>query len=150
MQRNVTVRLLEPRDEVAWRKLFDGYVQFYKASVPDEIVSLTFQRLLSGEDGMAGLVAVDDNDVPIGLSNVVFHRSTWSPTWYCYLEDLYADPAARDKGVGRALIQATYALADARGATRTYWATQEENAVARRLYDRMADLTDFVQYRRRG
>lgn len=142
------VRALESRDEARWRDLFDGYIRFYEAQVPDEVITLTFERLLAGEDGMAGLVAVDANDNPIGLVNLVFHRSTWSPTWYCYLEDLYADPAVRDTGVGRALIEATYALADARGASRTYWATQQKNATARRLYDRIGELTDFLQYRR--
>jgi GNAT superfamily N-acetyltransferase len=57
-------------------------------------------------------------------------------------------PEARGLGVGRALIEATYAEADFRGATRTYWATQESNATARALYDRVGTLTDFVQYRR--
>jgi GNAT superfamily N-acetyltransferase len=50
--------------------------------------------------------------------------------------------------VGRALIEATYREADKRGATRTYWATMEGNATARRLYDRLAKLSGFVQYRR--
>jgi GNAT superfamily N-acetyltransferase len=33
-----------------------------------------------------------------------------------YLQDLYADPEVRGKGVGRALIEAVYADADAAGA----------------------------------
>ena len=84
------------------------------------------------------LVAVDDADRPIGLAHVLFHRSTWSPTWYCYLEDLFVDPARRQKGAGRALIEATYREADARGCTRTYWTTQEFNYRARSLYDQVA------------
>jgi GNAT superfamily N-acetyltransferase len=101
-----------------------------------------------GESALAALVAVDDADVPIGLAHVLLHRSTWSPTWYCYLEDLFVDPAQRKRGVGRALIEAVYREADARGCTRTYWVTQESNAVARALYDRVATRAPFVQYRR--
>jgi len=55
---------------------------------------------------------------------------------------------ARGQGVGRALIEATYVEADRRGATRSYWATQENNATARRLYDQLGQLTSFVQYQR--
>ena len=55
------------------------------------------------------------SDTPIGLAHVLFHRSTWSPTTYCYLEDLFVDPARRKTGAGRALIEATYREADARG-----------------------------------
>ena len=144
----LNVRPIAARDEVRWRELFQAYVTFYEAAVPETVIALTWRRLIAGEDGMTGLVAVDEADRSIGLANLVFHRSTWSETWYCYLEDLFADPVVRGTGVGRALINATYAEADRRGATRTYWATQETNTTARRLYDRAGFLTEFVQYRR--
>lgn len=142
------VRELRREDEPRWRVLFDGYIAFYESEVAPDVITAAFERTLAQEDGMAGLVAVDGAGVVIGLANLVFHRSTWSPTWYCYLEDLYVDPGVRGAGVGRALIEATYAEADKRGATRTYWATQEKNATARRLYDQVGLLTPFVQYRR--
>jgi GNAT superfamily N-acetyltransferase len=97
---------------------------------------------------MMALVATDEAGRAVGIAELVFHRSTWSPTGYCYLEDLFVAPGARGNGVGRALIEATYAEADRRRATRTYWTTQGKNATARALYDRLAQLTDFVQYRR--
>ena len=97
---------------------------------------------------MLALIAVDAKGQALGIAALVFHRSTWSATWYCYLEDLFVASAARGLGVGRALIEATYAEADRRGATRTYWATQDTNATARGLYDRVGRLTEFVQYRR--
>ena len=144
----VRVRAIETSDEARWRELFDGYITFYEEQVPDDVIDLTWQRLLTEADNMTGLVAVDAADRPIGLANLVFHRSTWSPGWYCYLEDLFVDPAFRGGGVGRALIGATYAEAERRGATRTYWATAGTNATARRLYDQVGVLTPFVQYRR--
>lgn len=145
---NCQIRPVAARDEERWRELFQGYVKFYEEAVPESVIALTWRRLLAGEDGMAGLVAVDGEDRPIALAHLIFHRSTWSQTCYCYLEDLFVDPVVRGAGVGRALIEATYAEADRRGASRTYWATQEKNKTARRLYDSMAVLTDFVQYRR--
>lgn len=144
----ITIRALEPNDELSWRRLFDGYITFYEAEVPDAVIGLTFERLIAKADGMTGLVALDASGAVIGLAHLVFHRSTWSPAWYCYLEDLYVDPGVRGTGAGRALIAATYAEADRRGADRTYWATQDKNATARRLYDRVGELTPFVQYRR--
>lgn len=145
---DLQVRAIAARDEERWRELFEGYVTFYEASVPETVIALTWRRLLAGEDGMKGFVAVDESDRPIGLANLVFHRSTWSETWYCYLEDLFVDPAVRGTGAGRMLIAATYAEADRRGADRTYWATQDKNRTARQLYDRIGVLTEFVQYRR--
>ncbi len=144
-----TVRALSPKDKAAWLPLFKGYIEFYKSSVSDEIMETTWQRLMSGAEGChIGLVVVDGADRPFGLAHVLFHRSTWSPTWYCYLEDLFVEPTARAKGAGRALIVATYAEADKRGCTRTYWSTQEFNYRARGLYDSIATKSPFLQYRR--
>lgn len=145
--KGIEVRAIRQSDEVRWRQLFDGYIIFYQAEVPDAVIRLTFARLIAGAEGMAGLVATDAAGTAVGLAHLVFHRSTWSPTWYCYLEDLYVDPVVRGAGIGRALIEATYAEAARRGASRTYWATQDGNAAARRLYDRVGVLTEFVQYR---
>lgn len=144
----VAVRPVVASDREAWLKLFRDYIAFYKASVPEEVIAQTWRRLLNQEDNMMALIAVEDAGRAIGIAALVFHRSTWSATWYCYLEDLFVAPEARGLGVGRALIEATYAEADRRGADRTYWATQEANATARKLYDRIGKLSEFVQYRR--
>ena len=148
IESDVNIRPLQASDREAWEALFRGYINFYEAKVPDDVIDTVWQRLLNQEDGLLGLVAVDDNDRPIGLAHVLFHRSTWSPTAYCYLEDLFVGRDARRHGTGRALIKAVYEEADRRGATRTYWATKEDNRQARRLYDRVATLSPFVQYRR--
>ncbi len=146
---DIQVRRLQADDKVRWLALFKGYIAFYQANVADDVVELTWQRLMSGEaDCHIGLVAVEGAGPAIGIAHVLLHRSTWSPTWYCYLEDLFVDPAVRGRGAGRALIEATYREADQRGATRTYWATQEFNTRARTLYDRLATKSPFVQYRR--
>ena len=146
---NVHVRRLEARDKAAWLPLFKAYIEFYKATVPEDVIEMTWARLMAGAaDFHIALVAVNDEDTPIGLAHVLFHRSTWSPTWYCYLEDLFVDPAGRQKGTGRALIEAVYAEADARGCTRTYWTTQDFNYRARSLYDQVATKSPFLQYRR--
>ena len=144
----ISVRPVEATDEGPWLALFRDYITFYEATVPEDVIALTWQRLLWRADNMMALVAADEAGRALGIAALVFHRSTWSPSWYCYLEDLFVAPAARGTGIGRALIEATYAEADRRGASRTYWATQEKNETARTLYDRLGQLTDFVQYRR--
>jgi GNAT superfamily N-acetyltransferase len=67
----------------------------------------------------------------------------------CYLQDLFTLPQARGTGVARALIGAVYAAADAAGAAPVYWFTQDFNATARHLYDRIGVLTPFIRYNRR-
>ncbi len=145
----VRIRPLEAKDKQAWIELFKGYIAFYKSTVADDVIEETWRRLLSGEAHVhRALVAVDSKDVPIGLAHVLLHGSTWSKTWYCYLEDLFVRPDLRAGGVGKALIEAVYAIADEAGATRTYWTTQEFNYRARGLYDKLATKSPFIQYRR--
>ena len=105
----VSVRRVVASDEEAWLKLFRDYVVFYKASVPEEIIAQTWRRLLNQDDNMMALIATDDAGKALGIAVLVFHRSTWSAAWYCYLEDLFVAPEARGSGVARALIEATYA-----------------------------------------
>ena len=63
---------------------------------------------------------------------------------------LPAPPAAaeRGQGIGRALIEAVYAHAKKAGSERVYWMTHESNAQARTLYDKIADRSGFIQYRK--
>ncbi len=83
-----------------------------------------------------------------GIVHYLYHRSTWTPGNYCYLQDLFVDESARGFGLGRALIEAVEAEARKAGASRVYWLTQEDNAAARALYDRLADRSGFIQYRK--
>ncbi len=78
----------------------------------------------------------------------IFHRSTWTAGDYCYLQDLYVAPDVRGAGAGRKLIEHVYAQAAAANCARVYWLTHETNATAIQLYDRIADRSGFIQYRK--
>lgn len=95
------------------------------------------------------LVAEDEETRElIGMVNCVLHRGTWSIEDFCYLEDLFTAPAARKRGIGRALIEAVYKRADELGCSRVYWLTHETNYAGRSLYDQVAKNLGFIQYRR--
>jgi GNAT superfamily N-acetyltransferase len=141
------VRDLAPGDRAGWELLWRGYLEFYRADVADDVTDLTFRRLLDPGEDMFCLVAEQDGDL-VGIVQCVLHRSTWTSAPYCYLQDLFVAPDARDRGAGRALIEAVYARADQLGAARVYWLTHETNATARVLYDAVAQRSGFIQYRR--
>ena len=54
----------------------------------------------------------------------------------------------RGKGVGGALIESVYERARAAGSPRVYWLTHETNHTARQLYDRVAENSGFIFYRK--
>jgi GNAT superfamily N-acetyltransferase len=64
------------------------------------------------------------------------------------LQDLFVSPGARGAGVGRRLIEYVYELARGAGCARVHWLTHESNTDAMLLYDRIAERSGFVQYRR--
>lgn len=140
------VRRLRPDDEPAWRSLWRAYLAFYETEVPEVVYRTTFDRLI-GDDphDHKGLIAEVDGK-PVGLAHYLFHRHGWKVENVCYLQDLYADPSVRGQGVGRKLIEAVYAAADAAGAPSVYWLTQDFNATARKLYDRIGKVTPFIRY----
>jgi GNAT superfamily N-acetyltransferase len=140
------IRSLESSDWEAWRPLWQGYLDFYREPLGDDVTELTFRRMCAREDGMLGLVAVGDAGELLGFAHVVIHPSTWTATSYCYLEDLFVAPAGRGSGAARALIEATYAEAGRAGSSRVYWHTQQFNGPARSLYDSVGRLTSHVMY----
>jgi GNAT superfamily N-acetyltransferase len=141
------VRSVAPGDRKRWEPLWRGYQTFYKADLPSEVTETTWQRFFDGLEPVHALVAEEGTEL-IGIVHYLFHRSTWMIGPNCYLQDLFTAEKARGKGVGKALIEEVYARASKAGASRVYWHTQETNATARALYDRVATLSGFVQYRK--
>jgi GNAT superfamily N-acetyltransferase len=143
------IRDLAQDDRPGWEKLWAGYLEFYQSSLDPAVTDATFARLLDPAEPMFALVAEDaDTHDLIGLVHCVLHRGTWTIGDFCYLEDLFTAPAARGRGVGRALIEAVYARADELKCERVYWLTHETNTTARKLYDQVAQNRGFIQYRR--
>jgi len=142
------VRPARPGDRAAWEPLWQGYLTFYKSSLPAEVTDATWRRFFDPIEPLHALVAEQDGKL-VGITHYLLHRSTWAPVCYCYLEDLFVDPSLRGGGVGRKLIAAVEAEACAAGASRLYWMTHETNEMAQLLYNKVADRPGFVQYRKK-
>ena len=140
------VRPLEATDKEFWLPLWRGYIEFYKANIPDSQYELTWERLLDPTYNSHGLIAEVDGEI-LGITHYSFQTSTWAPNNYCYLEDLFVSPDSRDKGVGRALIDAVFTIANEAGSSRLYWNTDSTNETARKLYDSYTKESGKVQYR---
>ena len=142
----VTVRPLQESDNADWRRLWTAYLEFYKTTVPEEVYQTTWKRLFTaGEFEPKGFIALLDGKA-VGLTHYLYHRSCWSLVNNCYLQDLFAAPDARGKGVGAELIRAVKQEAAKTGVANVYWMTHETNATARKLYDRVARRTGFIEY----
>jgi GNAT superfamily N-acetyltransferase len=148
---NILTRAADKDDFAQWKLLWDGYNAFYgrkgPTALPDNITKMTWSRFFDGYEPMQALVAEQSGQL-LGLAHFLFHRTTISIESICYLQDLFTVEAARGKGVGRALIEEVYQYAKRAGCSRVYWHTHETNATAMRLYDKVAEKSGFLVYRK--
>jgi GNAT superfamily N-acetyltransferase len=146
----IQVREVRRDDYDAWRPLWDGYNAFYGRSgstaLDPEVTRTTWSRFFDPYEPVHALVA-EFNGRLVGITHYLFHRSTTAIAPVCYLQDLFTSQDARGHGVGRALIEAVSAAALRVGCDKTYWQTHETNAVARVLYDRVAENSGFIVYK---
>jgi GNAT superfamily N-acetyltransferase len=147
----LTIRFAVRTDFPQWLPLWEGYNKFYgrfgPTALPDEITRMTWARFFDAYEPMHAMVAEEEGQL-VGLVHYLFHRSTISIAPTCYLQDLFTQESARGKGVGRVLINAVYERAKLAGLTRVYWQTHESNSTAMKLYDKVAEHSGFVIYRK--
>ncbi len=144
---SIEIRPVSTADHAAWLPLWQGYLDFYQAEIAAEVSAITWQRFLEPAEPMHAALAWQDGRA-VGLVHFIYHRSCWTVGDYCYLQDLFVADGLRGDGIGRLLIEHVYAQARAAGASRVHWLTQESNSNARQLYDRIADRSGFIQYRK--
>jgi GNAT superfamily N-acetyltransferase len=151
MASGLSIRAVTRQDYDQWLPLWEGYNAFYGRSgasaLPPEITAMTWSRFFDAYEPVHALVAESDRQV-LGLTHYLFHRSTTAIEPFCYLQDLFTHEAARGKGVGRALIHGVYERAKLAGAARVYWHTHDTNRTAMQLYDKVAEHSGFVVYRK--
>jgi GNAT superfamily N-acetyltransferase len=145
------IRPAAAADEAGWRRLWRAYCDFYAVSVAPEVTDTLWRRILDPQTAIHALVAESGTAGGgerrlTGMANYVLHPYTWGTELVCYLEDLFVAEHARERGTGRALIEALVAMAKENNWRRVYWHTHEENGVARALYEKITPRDPFVRY----
>ncbi|ABR91399.1 acetyltransferase, GNAT family [Janthinobacterium sp. Marseille] len=144
---SIEIKAIENKNFEIWLPLWKGYQRFYKVDIPESVTFETWARFLDPTEPIHAALAMMDGQA-VGLVHSIYHRSAWTTSDDCYLQDLFVAEDGRGSGVGRALIEHVYADAKSRGASRVYWLTHESNHNARQLYDRIADRSAFIHYRK--
>src|SRR6185437_2584908 len=151
MSGDLTIRFVTRQDYAQWLPLWDGYNAFYGRSgstaLSLDITRMTWARFFDAYEPVHALVAESGGRL-LGLAHYLFHRSTTAIEPVCYLQDLFTDASARGRGVGGALINEVYEQARLAGTPRVYWQTHQTNLTAQGLYDKLADRSGFIVYRK--
>jgi GNAT superfamily N-acetyltransferase len=143
----IVIRAMSLDERAVWEELWTAYLDFYNTKISQEIKSVTWARLHDPNEPMYLLAASLAGKV-VGITHYLYHRSCWTVGDYCYLQDLFVAADARGKGVGAELIKQVEKIARAADASRIYWLAKEDNVTARALYDKLADRSGFIQYRK--
>ena len=145
----VQIAPLTSAHRLAWEKLYAGYADFYRVPrLEGEQLEALWGWLTDPSDAMRGLVALREGErgEVLGFTHFCPQRNPLRAGRLMYLHDLYVLPEARGLGVGESLIRAVEEIARAEGCFRLRWATREDNAPARKLYDRLAERTNWIVY----
>ena len=110
------------------------------------------RRTLFGSEPAAEIVIAYDGEDPAGFALFFQSYSTFLAKPGLYLEDLFVRPAARQKGIGRKLLEHLAALAVARGYGRLEWRVLDWNEPAIRFYRSIGaePLDDWTVFRVTG
>jgi GNAT superfamily N-acetyltransferase len=147
----IQVKPVTRSDYPEWLPLWNNYNEFYGRSgltaLDPSITQTTWLRFFESDEPVHAIVAKSEGRL-VGLAHYIFHRSTTAIHPYCYLQDLYTHEAFRGKGIASALILKVYEQAKLGGSPRLYWQTHETNVRAMRLYDKLAERSGFIVYRK--
>jgi GNAT superfamily N-acetyltransferase len=122
------VRIAEPADTPRVAELMAAFRDHIDRSEPsDSEIRSTVERLLG--DPNTDFLLADE-----GVCQLRYRLSVWTATEDCWLEDLYVTDGARGTGIGRALIEAAFERARARGCARVQLDVDFANTRAIEVY----------------
>ncbi|HEX5782776.1 MAG TPA: N-acetyltransferase [Solirubrobacteraceae bacterium] len=135
----MTVREATPEDAEAIGRLLDDFNREFDDPTPGPAaLAERVAELLA--DGELTVLLADPG--PVGVSVLRFWPSLWTPALECHVTELYVVPEHRGRGTGRALMDASLALARQRGADYVDLFTSEDDVAARALYESLGFTND--------
>ena len=144
---NYQIRRPIVSDREQWDALWQGYLTFYESSLEARVTDLLWQRIHDSKHEIQCRVAVASDKSLVGFVHFFPHAHSWFADPVCYLNDLFVLPQIRGGGIGAELIDVVVAEARQQGWAEVYWHTQQNNSVARGLYDKITGGTDgFINY----
>lgn len=129
-----TVRTATVNDLDELTQLLDGYRQFYQQPSDSE-AARNFLRQRFGQADSRILVSENAEGTLTGFVQLFPGLSTVGLNARWTLNDIFVLPDCRDKGTGRALMEAASQLAREHGVARLILMTQVENERAQHLYE---------------
>jgi AcrR family transcriptional regulator/ribosomal protein S18 acetylase RimI-like enzyme len=126
--------------------LFDLYRQFYKEPADTKLARKFIGDNIRKERAIV-FVARDENDKPVGFTQLYPGWCSVAAAPFLTLYDLYVDDSVRKRGVGRALMKTAENYARKKKFSRIDLETAVDNHQAQALYEQLGYVRDIEFYK---
>jgi ribosomal protein S18 acetylase RimI-like enzyme len=129
--------------------LFDGYRQFYGQPADYPLAEAFLRERFTNNDSVVFIAVESQSGAGLGFTQLYPSFSSVAARRIWILNDLFVAPAARQRGVGRALLDAARDHGKSTGAKRLVLSTAATNREARNLYESYGYKQDdvFLKYK---
>jgi GNAT superfamily N-acetyltransferase len=134
------IRTIQLKDKERWKKLYIGYADFYKVEMNEKILEIVWGWLNDTNHELKGIGYETDGKI-IGFAH---YRKLLSPLkgkYIGYLDDIFVDPEYRGQKIGEKLLNKIKEISKVNDWNLIRWQTDEDNLVAKKLYDKIATKT---------
>lgn len=151
-QERIRVRPASPNDVALIATLIRELAEYERLSATVCVTEAVLAEALFGPSPAAEAIIGCWDGEPVGFALFFPNFSTFLGRTGLYLEDLYVRPAARGRGVGRAMLQHLAGLCEQRGYGRMEWAVLNWNESAIEFYKGLgaSPLSDWTVFRLSG
>ena len=131
------IRLAQPDDLDSIVKLCEAHARFEKSSYVTEGKKERLKQYLFNEKPVLICWVVETAELLVGYATFMKQFSTWDGCFYIYLDCLYLQPSARNKGLGHEIMDRLSVYASAEGCDTIQWQTPSDNLPAIRFYQKL-------------
>ncbi|CAG4915786.1 unnamed protein product [Acidocella sp. C78] len=148
----VTLRPASPADIAVLLDLVHALADYEKAPHEVEMTAPMLHEALFGAQPLARAVLAEADGAVAGFALFFTSFSTWTGRAGLYLEDLFVLPAARGRGIGRALLRHLAREAVRLGCARLEWSVLDWNRPAIDFYQSLGavPIDQWTRYRLKG
>jgi len=140
------VESLKINDKEQWCKLYQGYADFYKMPMNDDILDTVWSWIFDKENKFYAIGARSSQGNLVGFMHFREMPSPLRGSLIGFLDDLYVHPDYRGSGVVQSLFKELKSLAQKNYWPYVRWITASDNQRARAVYDKISETIDFVTY----
>lgn len=126
--------------------LYKGYAEFYKMPMNDDILDKVWSWVFDKEIKFYAIGIKSSEGELIGFMHFREMPSPLRGSLVGFLDDLYIHPDFRGSGAVQLLFKELKSIAKANNWPYVRWITASDNHRARKVYDKLSGVIDFVTY----